>query len=421
MRPIYKIGLVATFLALVLSAPGQLDWPHAFAADKADLKGQIDQKNKVIQQLETEIKQYQDNIDEAESTANTLKGEIKRLDNEVKKLNAQITLTQKRISKKELEIKELGQDIAATADSIKDRQTMLGKMLENLGALENESAVETILKYNTLSDFFGELEKIRVLNESVRQNYEELKVLKSDLENRKQKAEAARRDLKNLQGELLIQREIQKDAKDEKTQLLNITKNQEATYQKLLKDREKRRAEIYEEIRQIETELKKQIDFGTLPAFKEGVLLPPIDGGVLTQEFGRTTFARYTDVYANGFHNGVDFRAAVGTPIRAADGGVVKAIGNTDLICPRGSYGKWILIEHPNKLTTLYAHLSLVRASPRQEVGRGDIIGYSGSSGYTTGSHLHFTVYDARTVQLRKSRVCGVLPYGGYLDPLNYL
>lgn len=415
MKTIYKTGFVAAFLALVLFAP------NAFAADEGDLKAQIGQKNKEIEQLEAEIKQYQDSIEEAESTADTLKGEIRRLDNEIKKLNAQITLTQKRIAKKELEIKELGQNIVAASDSIKERQAILGKMLANLRALENESAVETILKYNTLSGFFSELEKIRALNNGVRQNYEELKILKSDLEGRKQKAETARRDLKSLQADLLVQRENQKDAKEEKTQLLNITKNQEATYQKLLKDREKRRADIYEEIRQIENELKKQIDFGTLPSFAQGVLLAPIDRGAVTQEFGRTSFAKYTDVYGNGFHNGVDFRAAVGTPIKAAESGAVKATGNTDLICPRGSYGKWILIEHPNKLTTLYAHLSLVRVSARQEVGRGDIIGYSGNSGYTTGPHLHFTVYDARTVQLRKSRVCGVLPYGGYLDPLNYL
>ena len=401
-------------MALVFTAP-------VFAADEEDLKGQIEEKNKEIRQLETEIKQYQDSIEETEETASTLKGEIKRLDNEIKKLNAEITLTQKRISKKELEIKELGKNIVAASDSIKDRQIILGKILANLNALENESAVEAMLKYNTIADFFGELEKISAVNKGIRQNHDELKILKSDLEERKQKAEAAKRDLKNLQSDLLAQREIQKDARAEKNNLLAATKNQEALYQKLLKDREKRRAEIYEEIRQIETELKKQIDLGTLPAFAEGVLLRPIERGAVTQEFGKTGFARYTDVYGNGFHNGVDFRAAVGTPIKAADGGVVKAIGNTDLICPRGSYGKWVLIEHPNKLSTLYAHLSLVRVSARQEVGRGDIIGYSGNSGYTTGPHLHFTVYDARTVQLRKSRVCGTLPYGGYLDPMSYL
>ncbi|KKS95620.1 hypothetical protein A3B05_02855 [Candidatus Giovannonibacteria bacterium RIFCSPLOWO2_01_FULL_43_160] len=417
MAKIVKSGILVLVFLGAFFAPAF----SVFAATVDDLKQQIDQKNQEIKKLEEEIGQYQTSIDEAESTAKTLSGEIKRLDSEVKKLNAQITLTQKRIAKKELEIKELGADILNTEDSIKNRQENLARILDSLRKTENYDMLEIFLKYDSLSGFFDELEKIRNLDFSVRQNYEELKILKIDLEGRKKKAEAARKDLKNLQNDLINQREIQKDTRAEKTNLLSATKNQEALYQKLLKEREKRRAEIYDEIRLIENDLKKQIDFSTLPAFGNRILLNPIDRGVLTQEFGLTNFSKYTDVYGSNGHNGIDLRALVGTPVRSAEGGIVKATGNTDYICPRGSYGRWILIEHPNKLATLYAHLSLVHVSPRQEIARGDIIGYSGNTGYTTGPHLHFTVYDARTVQLRQSRVCGVLPYGGYLNPLNYL
>jgi len=420
VKPIYKIVALVVFFALILYFFPLLSGRPAFA-DTNDLKQQIDAKNQEIQKLEVEIEQYQASIDDAETTAKTLSGEIKRLDSEVKKLNAQINLTQKRIAKKELEIRGLGTDISDTENSIKNRQENLAKILDGLRKTENEDMLETFLKYDSLSGFFNELEKIRNLDASVRQNYEELKTLKVDLENRKRKAEAARKDLKNLQNDLINQREIQKDARAEKNSLLSSTKNQEALYQKLLKEREKRRAEIYDEIRLIENDLKKQIDFGTLPVFSRGILLNPIDGGTLTQGFGLNSFSRYTDVYGGNGHNGIDLRAPVGAPVRAAESGVIKATGNTDYICPRGSYGRWILIEHPNKLATLYAHLSLVRVSPRQEIARGDVIGYSGNTGYTTGPHLHFTVYDARTVELRQSRVCGVLPYGGYLNPLNYL
>ena len=117
----------------------------------------------------------------------------------------------------------------------------------------------------------------------------------------------------------------------------------------------------------------------------------------------------------------MDLRAAVGTPILSAENGIVKGTGNSDIQCPGGSYGKWVLVEHPNKLSTLYAHLSFIKVSTGQEVKRGEVVGYSGDTGYTTGPHLHFTVYDARTVQIKPSRVCGLLPYGGYLDPIVYL
>ena len=427
MGALHKTVVLSALLALILSLPANLaGFPTIFIGSKAfaaveDLKKQIEDKNHEIEKLEAEIKAFQGSIEEAESTAKTLKEAIARLDRQLKNLNVQISLTQTKIAKKVLEIKGLGVDIDDMASSIEERRKFLAKILETLSMLESDSVIERFFKYETVSGFFDELEKVKAIDQSIRENHEKLSLLKLDLENRKSQAEKVKKELQGLQRDLFNQKEIQEDNKDEKNNLLKATKNQEALYQKLLKDRERRRTEIYDEIRQIESELKKQIDLGTLPAFGKGILLSPIDGGAVTQEFGNTSFAKYTDVYKNGFHNGVDFRAQVGTPLRAAADGTVKAIGNTDLICPRGSYGKWILIEHPNKLTTLYAHFSIVKVDARQEVRRGDIIGYSGNTGYTTGPHLHFTVYDARTVQLRPSRVCGVLPYGGYLDPLSYL
>lgn len=387
----------------------------------SELKKQIDEKSKDIERLEAEIKEYQENIEEAESSAKTLQGEIKRLDGAIKQLNAKVSLTQQKIAKKELEIKGLALDIGDTETGILGRKKELKTAIEVLGSIELEDPISKFFKYSSVSDFFSELEKIESLEQGITSAHNMLTQLKSDLETKKSAAEEARQDLKKLKNDLTAQLELQKDSKSEKNNLLKITKNQEALYQKLLKEREQKRAAIYEEIRKIETDLRKKIDLTSLPQFGKGVLGLPIDGGIITQEFGQTSFAKNTDVYGNGFHNGVDFRAPQGTQVKAAESGRVKATGNADSVCPRGSYGKWIVIEHQNKLTTLYAHLSLIRVDIGQTVQRGDIIGYSGNTGYTTGPHLHFTVYDARTVELRQSRVCGILPYGGYLDPLNYL
>ncbi len=386
-----------------------------------DLQKQIDNKNQEIDTLEAEIKKFQGNIDEAENTASTLSKEILRLNSQVKQLNAKINLTQKKISEKELEIKSLGLNISDTKIFLADRQDIMGKLLKNLDQTESEDYIQVFLKYNSLSDFFNTIESTRELNQGVKQNYEDLKQVKTELENEKTKAETAKKELANLKRQLMVEKEIEQESKTEKATLLKETKNQEVAYQKLLRDREIKRAEIYDEIKNIENQLKKKIDLGTLPSFGRGILLVPIDGGVVTQGFGHTNFSIYNDVYKNGFHNGVDIRAPIGTIVRATENGRVMATGNADIMCPRGSYGKWIVIDHPNNLATLYAHLSLVLVTRGQAVHRGDIIGYSGNTGYTTGPHLHFTVYDARTVELRQSRVCGVLPYGGYLNPLNYL
>lgn len=85
-------------------------------------------------------------------------------------------------------------------------------------------------------------------------------------------------------------------------------------------------------------------------------------------------------------HRGVDIRLTTGTPVRCAFAGVVR------VACPMGAYGNLIVVRHYNGLETAYAHLSKINVKPRQAVQAGDIIGLGGSTGRSTGPHLHFEV-----------------------------
>ena len=87
-------------------------------------------------------------------------------------------------------------------------------------------------------------------------------------------------------------------------------------------------------------------------------------------------------------------------------------------------------MEHDNNLSTLYAHLSLIRVDAGDAVQAGDLLGYSGNTGYSTGPHLHFAVFASKAVRVTseyKSKICGTLltlplsPKNGYLNPLSYL
>ncbi|MEZ5375400.1 MAG: peptidoglycan DD-metalloendopeptidase family protein [Acidimicrobiales bacterium] len=85
-------------------------------------------------------------------------------------------------------------------------------------------------------------------------------------------------------------------------------------------------------------------------------------------------------------HAGIDLGAGTGTPIAASAGGTVIHAG------PYGGYGNAVIINHGNGITTLYAHQSKIAVSTGQQVGRGEVIGYVGSTGNSTGPHLHFEV-----------------------------
>jgi len=108
----------------------------------------------------------------------------------------------------------------------------------------------------------------------------------------------------------------------------------------------------------------------------------PVDGQV-TASFGE----RIDPFNGEGaFHSGVDISAAYGTPIVAPADGVVTF---TDLL---GGYGKLIMIDHGNGISTRYGHLSGFAVTAGQHVHRGDVIGYIGISGRSTGPHLHYEV-----------------------------
>ena len=167
-----------------------------------------------------------------------------------------------------------------------------------------------------------------------------------------------------------------------------------------------------------------------LPKYGSGVLKYPLTNPIITQYFGNTPFASQNpQVYNGSGHNGIDFGTRVGTPILSALEGTVLGTGNTDASCSGVSYGKWVLIKHPNGLTSLYAHLSSILVKEGDRLATSQKIGLSGNTGYSTGPHLHFTVYASDVVQITsyRSKVCGtnmtmpVAPRAGYLNPLTYL
>lgn len=387
-----------------------------------ELKNLIGERQSQIEALEEEIAAYQGQIDQNASQAKTLKAEITRLETKIKKLNADVRLTQRKIDAATLTIEKLSVEINQKSRDIAAKRAALGAILKTIYQAEADSMVEIMLKHKEFSDFFSDLEYIGGLESAVQYDLDTLQIFKVELEDRQGQANDQKRKLTSLERELLDRKELEEHTQKGKNRLLVATKNKESEYQKLLKDREQKRAEIMEEIRRVEDELRKLIDPASLPGPGKGILAWPVKNPKITQTFGLTSFSTgRTDVYKNGRHNGIDLSVSVGAPIFAAEGGTVKATGNSDIGCPGGSYGKWILLNHPNNLATLYAHLSLIKVSPGEGIRRGDLIGYSGDTGYTTGPHLHFTVYDARTVELRVQRTCGILPFGGYLDPTIYL
>lgn len=118
-----------------------------------------------------------------------------------------------------------------------------------------------------------------------------------------------------------------------------------------------------------------------------GDLITPLAGAVTSGFGNRDSFMTDSGQMSSGYHEGIDIGAAAGTPIGAAGAGTVIFAGWN------GGYGNMVEIDHGNGLTSLYAHMESIATSLGQTVSAGQTIGYVGSTGNSTGAHLHFGLY----------------------------
>jgi murein DD-endopeptidase MepM/ murein hydrolase activator NlpD len=293
---------------------------------------------------------------------------------------------------------------------------------------ESNSLVETVLNYPSLSTFLDRIESLSTMNRGLKVAITELRTLKLNLEDKKVEAQGKRKELLTLAGDLSDKKKVAEYNKTQTSKLLTETKNMQSNYQKILNQKIALKTAFEQELLDYESQLKFAIDPSSLPTVGTGVLSWPLDKVRITQLFGDTAFSR-TGAYNGKGHNGIDFAASVGTPVKAALDGRVVGTGNTDAVCPGASYGKWVMVEHPNGLSTLYAHFSVIKVAQDQNVSTGDVLGYSGETGYATGPHLHFTVIATQGVKImtRKSVVCQgtytmpIASLNAYLNPILYL
>lgn len=394
------------------------------------LRSKIDLKNREIEQLEQEIQNYKTELTKNSAAQKTLQGAIKTLETTRKKLIADLTLTEKKIDTTELSIEDLGEKIKDKQKSINIHQNAIKEAVIATNESDQVSTVESILSYPTLSDFWGRQSERMDLQKNMQERVTALLDNKKSLLTAKDETEKKYKDLSRLKGQLSDQKRIVDSNRVQTNTLLKDTKNKESDYKKQLAEREEKRLAVEKELGDYESQLKFLIDPSSYPSAGTKSLYAPLDDIFVTQAFGDTAFSRKNSSLYNGKgHNGVDFRAAPGTQVKSAFAGIVQGTGNTDIVCSGVSYGKWILIKHGNGLTTLYAHLSLTKVSEGDTVETGDLIGYSGNTGYSTGPHLHFGLFATQGVRITnlKSKACNgtyrvpVADYRAYLNPMSYI
>ncbi len=405
---------------------------EAFGVGLNELQQAIDAKTKELEGVSKQIQKTQGELEKIGAEKKSLSRDIKSFDHTIGQLNLSIKSSEINIEKLKLELELLENKKAGTEQVIGSQKEAIAQVLRVIQQKDSEGLIHILLKRNSLAESLLEMQSLEDLQNNLSINVNTLINLHNELNQNIVSTDQAKNNLENENSNLKYRKVITDDKKAEKKELLATTNNKESVYQKQLTKLEKDQQAIFDEISRIEEDLRAQFDPSALPSAKSGLLSWPIalkqdgGGGIISQHYGETAYSRR--FYKGRPHNGTDIAAPIGTPIYAADGGIVSRVDYNGLYY---QYGRYILIQHANNFTTLYAHLSRSAVSDGQIVKRGELIGYVGSTGLSTGPHLHFGLYITPAGGWRKTTsapgllsippASGLVPVGMTINPEDYL
>lgn len=388
-------GLACLLLALVmllpLTGPGMVLEASAVTQAEIDaLKGSAGKLAEQKKDIQAQLKAVQANKSDAMKKKELLEDQIDVIRQEIANINEQIAMYDQLIAEKTTELEQAEADEKAQFDLFCRRM----RIMEEQGEVSYWSILFSSSDFSELLDNYMMIEEIIEYDNQVIDSLvalqEKVTADRTALEGAQAEQEEAKRQQIAAQDELKAQ-------EDEVDKLIAEISAQEDVLEEMEAELNKAAKALDSQIKAKEREYAAQI--ANVPS--ESGFLWPLPGGYNTiSSLAGGRIHPVTGKPSN--HAGIDIPAPSGTNIYAAKSGVVihaaKGTGGS------WSYGNYVIVSHSDGTNTLYAHMSRIGCSQGQTVKQGDVIGYVGTTGRSTGNHLHFEV---RVGSSRK-------------DPVNY-
>lgn len=358
----------------------------AFAATADELQNQLNANQQSIQAMTKEINQVN-------KQKKSLLDEIEELDVEMNNAQKELDDIQAQINSLNGQIKEKEQKIEEAEQKQKEEEILLQKRVRAMYESGDTGYFKILLNSESITDFVKRCELVERMAKADQDLFAELADLKIQIEEEKKALESDKVVVEAAKKQEVANRDKLATSRSSKDSRVKLLEKDVAELQKQL-DREKEESEA------IERELRKLSGTSTVVSKNEAFIWPAAYSKVITCKYGPRI---HPITKKAGTHTGIDIRATLGSSVyAAASGEVIKAGWNT-------AYGNMIIIDHGNGITTLYGHASKLLVKVGDTVNQGDTIMKAGSTGYSTGPHLHFEVRKNGTPQDPK----GYLDYTG--------
>lgn len=348
--------------------------------DSSNLNNKLNQNTKQQNTLNTQLKNN-------EKQQRNVSAELLKLEKAIEKAEVEVETLQRDILASEEKIKVIMNDLQNTEENIDDKKDLLGSRINVMYKNGNIGYLEVILGSKSFPELLTNLDMIKKIVEYDVELLNFLKEQRDKIEDKKIQLENQKKHLVNLKGSM-----------EKKQQELQVSRGRQqrlrAELQQDKKELERQLDQLEKEANQLEAQLRK---LQTNGAYVGGELQWPTPGYTrVSSPFGNRI---HPILKTKRFHSGIDIAAPSGVKVVAAGAGTIAFSGTL------GSYGRTIIVDHGGGIMTLYAHNSRLSVKEGDSVKKGQKVAEIGSTGLSTGPHLHFEV--------RKN--------GKYVDPIPYV
>ena len=397
-------SLIAVVMAAVLLAgviPAEAQAAKSSSAIQQELNSLKDENKAIQAEINAIQKKYDANASEIQDLVNqknAVDQEISLLNAQVQNLNEQITAYSQLIADAQDEL-----DIAQfTLNGLNEKHKLRIRAMEEEGSV---SYWEVIFEANSFIDMLDRINMMQEIAASDQARLEEMRQAAALVEAAQEQMQLGKAELEASNAELAQSQAILEERRTASDALLRELAKKQDEFQAMLDESEALQDDLMRSIAAKEKELadaKYEEKLAALAAAggapaSDATWVTPVSGYTLTSPFG---MRKHPVLGYDRMHNGIDMACAQGTPIYATRAGKV-----TTASYQAGGAGYYVSINHLDGFSSIYMHMTNYVVSAGQSVSQGQLIGYVGSTGISTGPHLHF----------------GISYAGSYVNPLAYI
>lgn len=331
-----------------------------------------------LERIKSDIAITQSKIDQLKGNINALTAEAKKIDNAIDKLEAQIADINAQIKQTQIDLEKTIQELKIAEDKRIEHKKVADERIQIMYMYGNMDYAQILFSSESIADLISRIDAIKILMDFDKDIFEELLRIENEIAEKKQKIEEDKQALEAYRQDIKNVYDAQVAIRAEKEKLMQQMYNDKGTLEKILAQEQADAAAIQRLI------IAESVGTGKDYQNVKGKYMWPVPSCLwISSDYGY----RIHPVYGiRRFHAGIDIPGSMGAKIVAPGNGVVI------LARSFGGYGNCIIIDMGGGVTMVFGHLSRYAVSQGDIVVMGQVIGYIGSTGVSTGPHLHFEV-----------------------------